>query len=260
MTKTFELKWNTHGTEAENLVSLVIEHLDLRKKHLKETDRNRRIVASILAHKTGEFNVVYGSMSKQDGDTLRDAIECLKGSVLTQHKGRATYALREAYTIPKANFITDAPAVKVGRPIAKIISRFGNVYTDGAHSEVPFKDTRLFGYTKPSLVRIVAPHHHWHMFVGKAPPPSASWQELEEAPNPHGCHDKLMDLIAEQGAARGISIARYGNDSFLTTQPDSVAQHIDTTLIRFSGKSGQRPLLNIIDTYQRTHIRWGTKA
>ena len=31
-------------------------------------------------------------------------------------------------------------------------------------------------------------------------------------------------------------------------------------LCDFTGKSGQRPLLNITDIYQRQHIRWGSKA
>jgi len=69
-----------------------------------------------------------------------------------------------------------------------------------------------------------------------------------------------MDLIAAQGNMRGIAMVRYGEDAFLAINADSALFTIDTTLIRYSGKSGQRPLLNITDIYQRQHIRWGSKA
>lgn len=118
----------------------------------------------------------------------------------------------------------------------------------------------MFGYSKPSLVQIVAPHQHWHMFVGEEPTPSANWQQMLEAEHQHECHNELMELIADQGNMRGIATTRYGEDGFLAINPDSVIFTIDTTLIRFTGKSGQRPLLNITDIYNRQHIRWGSKA
>ena len=261
MTKTiFSIKWNTHGNETEQLINKVLEHLDGRKKHLRDDTKNRRIVTSILAQRMGEFTVVLGNIDKDDVDALKGVLECLTGPVLTLGKGRSTYALREAYMAPAAQFITDGTGDATRRAIPSITTRFGNIYRDGSHSEVPFDDIRLFGYSKPSLVRIVAPHQHWHMFVDDEPTPSANWKDLLEASQPHDRHNELMDLIADQGNMRGVAMVRYGEDAFLAISADGVIFTIDTTLIRFSGKSGQRPLLNITDIYQRQHIRWGSKA
>jgi hypothetical protein len=174
--------------------------------------------------------------------------------------GRSTYALREAHRDHTAQFKTDESAPTSGRLIPPVTTRFGTIYRDGSHSEIPFEDIRLFGYSKPSLVRIVAPHDHWRVFVDGEPAPSANWKDMDEVAEPHECHDELMDLIAAQGNMRGVAIARYGDDSFLAINPDAVLFIIDTTLIRFTGKSGQRLLLNITDHYQRQHIRWGSKA
>ena len=260
MTATpFEMKWDTHGHEAEHLVTEVIQHLDGRKKHLKDTAKNREVITSILAHKMGDFQVKLTDTPSTHKETLRETLECLTGPVLTQSKGKGKYALREAYAAPTAQFITK-PLEASGRPAPPITTRFGTIYRDGSHSEVPFEDIRLFGYSRPSLVQIVAPHQHWYMFVGNEPTPSANWQHMAEAAHPHECHHELMDLIANQGNMRGIATTRYGEDGFLAINPDSVLFTIDTTLIRFTGKSGHRPLLNITDIYQRQHIRWGSKA
>ena len=207
----------------------------------------------------GDFQVRLTDTPSTHKETLRETLECLTGPVLTQGKGKGKYALREAYAAPTAQFITK-PLEASGRPVPPVTTRFGTIYRDGSHSEVPFEDIRLFGYSKPSLVQIVAPHQHWHMFVGNEPTPSANWQHMAEAAHPHECHHELMDLIADQGNMRGIATTRYGEDGFLAINPDSVLFTIDTTLIRFTGKSGQRPLLNITDIYQRQHIRWGSKA
>lgn len=261
MTKTiFTIKWNTHGNETEQLINKAIEHLDGRKKHLRDDTKNRRIVTSILAQRMGEFTVVLGNIDKEDVDALKGVLECLTGPVLTLGKGRSTYALREAYMAPAAQFITDSTDDQTKRPTPSITTKFGNIYRDGSHSEVPFDDIRLFGYSKPSLVRIVAPHQHWHMFVDDEPTPSANWKDMIETVKPHDRHNELMDLIAAQGNMRGVAVVRYGEDAFLAISADSALFTIDTTLIRFSGKSGQLPLLNITDIYQRQHIRWGSKA
>lgn len=261
MTKTtFTIKWNTHGNDSVQLVNKALEHLDGRKKHLKDDTKNRRIVTSILAQCMGEFTVVLGNIHKDDVDALKGVLECLTGPVLTLGKGRSTYALREAYMAPTAQYVTDSTDDPTKRPTPPVTTRFGTIYRDGSHSEVPFEDILLFGYAKPSLVRIVAPHQHWHMFLGDDPTPSPNWKDMIEATKPHDSHDELMDLIAAQGNMRGIAMVRYGEDAFLAVNADSALFTIDTTLIRFSGKSGQRPLLTITDIYQRQHIRWGSKS
>ena len=261
MTKnTFAIKWHTHGDEAEQLVNKAVEHLDLRKKALKDSAINREVVTSILAQRMGDFTVVLGNIDSAHIEALKGVLECLTGPVLTRSNGRATYTLREAYMAPDARFITKPREDTSKRPVPPVATRFGTIYRDGSHSEVPFEDIRLFGYSKPSLVRIVAPHQHWHMFLDNELTPSANWKDMIEAPRLHDSHDELMDLIAAQGNMRGIAMVRYGEDAFLAINADSALFTIDTTLIRYSGKSGQRPLLNITDIYQRQHIRWGSKA
>ena len=261
MTKnTFAIKWHTHGDEAEQLVNKALEHLDLRKKVLKDSAINREVVTSILAQRMGEFTVVLGTTDSTHTEALKGVLECLTGPVLTRGSGRATYALREAYMAPDARFITKPIEDTSKRPVPPIATRFGTIYRDGSHSEVPFEDIRLFGYSKPSLVRIVAPHQHWHMFLDGTPTPSASWKDLIEATVPHQQHEELMNLIEEQGNRRGVAISRYGEDAFLSVNPDAVLFTIDNAILRYSGKSGQRVLLNVVDIYGRTHLRWGNKT
>ena len=69
-----------------------------------------------------------------------------------------------------------------------------------------------------------------------------------------------MNLIEEQGNRRGVAISRYGEDAFLSVNPDAVLFTIDNAILRYSGKSGQRVLLNVVDIYGRTHLRWGNKT
>lgn len=260
MTMQFTPKWETHGTPAEHLVSLAVEHLDRRKKHLKDDDLNRDVVTALLAHRRGPFEVRYSNLAKGYKEATREAVECLCGPVLAQEKGTSTYSLKDAYRAPDARFITKPKPADGKRPDPMVSTTYGTVYRDGTHGEVSFEDIGLLGFTKPSLVTIEAPHHHWHMFVGDMPPPSKNWQHIDEVDQPHIDHDHLMDLVATHAIARGIVAVRYGEASFLTANPDAVAFTIDSTLVRFTGKTGQRPLLTITDTYGRKHVRWGNKA
>ena len=156
MTKnTFAIKWNTHGNETEQLVNKAIEYLDLRKKSLKDDAKNRRIVTSILAQRMGEFTVVLGNIHKDDVDALKGVLECLTGPVLTRGKGRATYALREAYTAPKAQLITDSTDDPTKRPTPPVTTKYGTIYRDGSHSEVPFEDILgAYRSTSPALAYV----------------------------------------------------------------------------------------------------------
>ena len=260
MMKTlFSIKWTPFGNEAEQLINKAIEHLDLRKKHLKNDEKNRRVLASILAQKLGEFVVTLASVNKADRETLKEALECLVGPVLVRGAGKSAYALRGAYMDPQAVFITGEPEVIHGRAVPQIKTTHGLIYRDGSHSEVPFDELKLFGFAKPSLVRVVAPHEHWHIFISDKPAPSANWTELMETDTPHDKHDEFMDLVTTQANRQGVAITRYGHDSFLCINPDTVVFHLDNALVRYTGKSGQRPLLEITDIYQRKVIRWGGK-
>ena len=260
MTTPFSIKWTPFENEAEQLTNKAIEHLDLRKKHLKDDARNRRITASILAQRLGEFVVKLSDVDNDDREALKAVLECLTGPVLTRGDGKATYALRGAYMDPQAVFITGEPEVIHGRAVPQIRTTHGLIYRDGSHSEVPFCDLKLFGFAKPSLVRVVAPHEHWHIFISNKPAPSANWTELLETNTPHDKHDEFMDFVVTQANRQGVAITRYGHDSFICINPDTVAFHLDNALVRYTGKSGQRPLLEIKDIHQRQHLRWGGKA
>ena len=261
MDKTiFTIKWNTHESGAEQQVAKALEHLDRRRKALKDEDTNSRVVTSLLAQRHGEFAVVMTAIPKPLREALREALECLCGPVLVRGSGRSTYALRDEYRTSGGSFITLPPSEVIGRPVPLVKTSHGTIYRDGTHDEIPFSDIKLFGFSRPSLVTIIAPHRHWRIFVGNETAPSANWQTLTEADDPHDCHDELMNLIVSQGNMRGVALTRYGTDSFLAINPDAVTFTIDTTLVRYTGKTGQRPLLNITDTYQRQHLRWGGKA
>lgn len=259
MMKTLlSIKWIPFGNEAEHLINKAYEHLDLRKKHLKCSDRNKRVLASVLAQRTGEFTVQMPLIPEGDRDAVRSVLECLSGPVLTRGSGRATYALREAYRDCQAVFTTGEKHIAQGRQVPLIKTGHGTIYRDGTHDEVPFEDIKLFGYSKPSLVRIIAPHEHWHIFLSDKPAPSANWIEMVESDQPHDEHDTLMELVSSQGNMRGVAIARYGHDAFIAIDPDAVLFTLDNTIHRYSG-SGQRPLVEVTDIYQRKHLRWGSK-
>jgi hypothetical protein len=260
MNTPFTLKWETHGTDAEDLVSRAVEHLDKRKKNLKDDTINREVVTAILAHRRGPFEVRYTHLPKTHKEAVREAVESLCGPVLTQEKGASTYALRSEFRASGARFITKAKPTDGKRVMPTISTIYGTVYRDGTHDEVPFEDIALLGFTKPSLVTVEAPHHHWHIFVGDTPPPAKNWQKLEEVSERHPDHETIMELVENQIWKRGVVAVRYGENGFLTINPDAVAFILDATLVRFSGRSGQRPLLTITDTYGRQHIRWGNKA
>lgn len=93
-------------------------------------------------------------------------------------------------------------------------------------------------------MRVVAPHEHWHIFLGDKPAPSANWKEVVESYQPH---DELIELVSSQGNMRGIAISRYGHDAFIGMNPDAVMFTLDNTILRYIGRSGQRPLVEVTD-------------
>ena len=259
MNTLLTLKWQPHGTEAEHLISLVSEHLDKRKKHLKDDTRNRDVLTAILAARGGPLEVRYSTLPKDVKEAVREAVECLCGPVLTQEKGTSTYALRPEFSPRGARFITKVVEGDGKRPLPTVTTTFGTIYRDGTHGEVPFERIALLGFVKPSLVRIVAPHRHWGMFVDSDPVPSRQWRDIEEVQAPHPSHEEIMGLVLDTAHLRGFVVHRYGEAGFLTNNPDGVGFILDEVLTRFTGKAGQKPLLNTTDIYGREHIRWGMK-
>jgi hypothetical protein len=253
------LKWETHGEHAEHLVSQAAEHLDKRKKHLKDDDLNRDILTAILAQRGGPFEVRYTQLPKNVREAVRGAVECLCGPVLLSLPGTTTYALKDDWRPPEARFITKENNPSGKRRGSVVKTKFGTVYRDGSHDEVPFENISLLGYFKPCLLTIVAPHHHWQIFTGEMPPPSKNWKELEEVEQAFPRHDELMELIVMTALYRGIDVVRYGEASFITNNVDAVANILDITLIRFTGRAGQRAVLTGKDIYGRTFHRWGGK-
>ena len=260
MTTTLMIKWLAHNSTAENLIEDACEHLDLRKKALKGKTQNKRIIASILAQRSGDFKVSYKHIHRRDKDAVKAALECLCGPVLIRCKGTEMYALREAYRPLNAFFTTEPPAETKGRHVPAVSTAYGTIYRDGSQGEVPFEDIKVFGYARPSLLQIVAPYQHWWMFVDDLETPSVNWKTIDETDHEHPIHDELMDLIALKANMRGIQTIRHGHDGFLCINPDALLFVVDTTITQRTNRSGNRPLLNIKDTYGRTHVRWGTSA
>ena len=259
MKTILSLNWETQGHPAEHLVSKAAEHLDKRKKHLKDDDLNHDILTAILAQRGGPFEVRYTALPKNVREAARGAVEGLCGPVLLSMPGTTTYALTDEYKAPEARFITKENNPTGKRRGSVVKTRFNTTYRDGSHAEVPFEDISLFGHYKPCLLTIVAPHHHWWIFTGEMQPPARNWQALEEVAEVFPRHDELMERFINTALYRGVDVVRYGEDSFITNNVDAVANMIDIELIGFTGRAGQRPLLTGKDVYKRAFLRWGAK-
>ena len=256
---TLSPKWNTFNQDAEQLVGQVLPLLDRRKKSLKDEDANKEAITAILSYRDGPFIVKLGELPANSKVTYRDVVEALTGQVLLRTKGQNVFELRPEFKTPSAKFITKPVEATTPRALPNVSTNYGTVYRDGSHSEVQFNKIALLGYVKPSLLTIEAPHHHWDIFFGDTTPPSKNWNLLTEGSHWHPRHEEIMDHVVCRAALRGIQAVRYDEGSFLTSNPDSLAMLIDSELVRLSGRSGQKPLLTITDTYGRSHKRWGGK-
>ena len=68
-----------------------------------------------------------------------------------------------------------------------------------------------------------------------------------------------MDKVVELAARYGVKFVRHGFDGFICHSPEQVAFHLDSALVRLTGRVGQRPLLEVTDSYKRTSRRWGSR-
>ncbi|WP_445808992.1 hypothetical protein [Yoonia sp.] len=251
----FQMKWEHNDADAAQIITDLEQHLDKRKKGLKNPEQNRALLAGILAYRGGPFKVLVSQVPDAYKATLEDALECLKGPVLLS-LGRNTYQVRDDYAFLKIRgTVRTKDAVTT-----EIETKWGAIYRDNTHHEVAFGDIGRFGYVKPSLVRVVAPHKHWAIAFGEEPTPSVNWIEIQEQATQHPRHDELMDAIVEQGRRRGVAFLRYGEDSFVCKHPEQVAFWCDLTLTMTTGRHGLRPLLEFTDMYGRKDKRWGSRA
>ena len=111
MKSTLSIKWSCENNAAYDLLDRTYEHLDKRKKAYRDVEQTKRVLSSLLAQRMGPFVVSYADVPKKDKETLREALECLSGPVLTRGKGRSEYSLRDEYTDPQATFCTPNPEV-----------------------------------------------------------------------------------------------------------------------------------------------------
>jgi len=252
----FALKWqHADATAAKVIADLEEQHLDHRLKSLKDSETNKAILTAILAYRGVPFQVRMMDLPKDQKAPVKDALECLRGDVLLSH-GNSTYEIR-----PEFSFVRIGGKVKtIGATTTELETSWGATYRDGSHSEVQFSSFLRFGYARPSLVTVVAPHRHWSIFFDGEPAPSRNWREIEEQTDVHPQHDKIMDEVVTQAKRRGVNLVRYGEAGFICQHPEQVAFHVDNTLTRMTGKVGFRPLLQIMDQYQRTDFRWGSKS
>jgi hypothetical protein len=254
-TPIFALKWQHADATAAKVITDLEQHLDHRKKGLKDPDTNKAILAALLAYRRSPFQVRMGDLPKDKKAPVKDALECLKGDVLLSH-GNSVYEVR-----PDFSFLRISGKVRTtSATTPELETASGAIYRDGTHSEIPFSSILRFGYARPSLVSVVAPHRHWSIFFDGAPAPSRNWREIEEQTDAHPQHDKITDEVVTQAMRRGVVLVRYGEAGFICQNPDAAAFHIDNTLTRMTGKVGFRPLLEVTDQYQRTGHRWGSKA
>lgn len=253
-TPIFQTKWQQADATAGQIIADLEQHLDHRKKSLKDPTTNKTILAAVLAYRGGPFQVCMGDLPKGHKEAVRDALEGLKGDVLLS-LGNSTYEVR-----PEFSFLKVGGKVRtIGATTTELETAWGAIYRDGTHSEVPFSELRRFGYTRPSLVSVLAPHKHWSIIFDEEQTPSRNWRDLEEQEGPNPSHDKVMNEVVVQAKRRGVSLARYGEAGFICQHPEHVAFHLDNTLTRMTGKTGFRPLLEVTDQYQRKTLRWGSR-
>jgi hypothetical protein len=255
-TPIFKLTWEpADATAAKVITDLEEQHLDHRLKSLKDPDTNKAILAAILAYRGGPFQVRMMDLPKDQKAPVKDALECLKGGVLLSH-GNSVYEVR-----PDFSFLRIGGKVRTtSATTTELETASGAIYRDGTQSEVSFSSILRFGYARPCLVSVVAPHRHWSIFFDGEPAPSRNWREIEEQTDAHPQHDKILDEVVTQAKRRGVVLVRYGEAGFICAHPEQAAFYIDQTLVRMTGKTGFRPLLEVTDQYQRTDFRWGSKA
>ena len=109
MKSTLSIKWSCENNAAYDLLDRTYEHLDKRKKAYRDVEQTKRVLSSLLAQRRGPFVVSYADVPKKDKETLRGALECLSGPVLTRGKGRSEYSLRDEYRDPSGHVLYAKP-------------------------------------------------------------------------------------------------------------------------------------------------------
>jgi hypothetical protein len=249
----YSTQWKPHGPEAQKAIEQLAEHLDGRKKSLQDDERNRRILSGFLAVREGPFDVYTTKVPKEDQAAVRDAVEALTGPVLKRVSGKHTYEFDNS-VLP---YHTRVETI-TGTNRQKLETRWGAIYHDNSFDGLPFEAFGRFGYAKPQLVEIIAPHHHWRIFHGECEAPSRFWHELDEVDDKHPRHDELMDFILERAALRGVHVVRYGDNAFICGHHQQFIRQLDTNIARYTNTSGQRPLLLVTDEYGRKIPRPGS--
>jgi uncharacterized protein (UPF0216 family) len=254
ITPIFALNWRHADKQGAERIAELEQHLDHRKKSLKDPDTNKAILAAVLAYRGTEFKVALGEIAEPLKPAVRDALECLKGPVLLS-LGSNTYQVRDEFAFLRIS----GKVQTIEATTTEMETTSGAIYRDGSHGEREFKDFARFGFARPSLVTVVAPHRHWAIAFGEEPAPSPNWIEIVEQATPHPRHDELMDEIVEQARRRGVALLRYREDGFICMHPAQTFFWINNTLTMVTGRYGLSPLLEVIDAYGRKDKRWGSR-
>ena len=142
MTTTLSIKWSCENNAAYDLLDRTYEHLDKRKKAYRDVEQTKRVLSSLLAQRRGPFVVSYAGIPKKDKETLREALECLSGPVLTR-EGRAvvnTASETSTETLrPRSVRQTQrSPKVALSQPYLRIMGR-----STGTEARVKYPSKRL---------------------------------------------------------------------------------------------------------------------
>lgn len=251
---TLQLKWYAFDKTAIAIVDQLEEKLDHRLTALSDVDNNKRILSAFLAYRGTPFQVLLGSLAQKDKAAVKAVLEALKGEVLLTRDNNV-YEFRDEYSFRKVS----GKIKTINQLHVPVTNKHGAIYSDGTSGEVAFVDIANMGYIKPSRVRIVAPYHHWAIFFDGKPAPSKQWIKLEEIETDQPQrHEDILDKVVKFAMQSACLLVRYGSDSFLCESPNICGFHINNTITRLSGKHGQRPLLEITDTYQRKEMSWGS--
>ena len=250
-------QWQPANKQANLLIDQWLTQLDRRKSSFKDEETNRRVLASFLAYREGDFEIVLGNSREEDRDCLRDATEALLGDVLQRTKGRNGYKFNPSLILPVTKVQTNNITLK-----NTITTKLGAIYQNDTYRQRVVKDFCAIGQARVVQVKITDPFANMMVLSNQVSDGPRNWHNLPDI-EPNEEAEKLYSGFVErlEEAAFRQAIACYGVDEngvFLTTQLDRLVRLIQQTTIKHFGTARISPSLLCTDKYGRRQKVYGT--
>ena len=255
--RLLKTQWQSANKQANLIIDQWLPQLDRRKSSFKDEATNRRVLASFLAYREGDFEVVLGNSREEDRDCLRDATEALVGNVLQRTKGRNGYKFNPSLILPVTKVMTTNVTLK-----NTITTKLGAIYRDETYSQRVVKDFCAIGQARVVQVKITDPFANMMMLSGQIPDGHRNWHNLpdieptEEAEKIWSDFVERLEEAAFRQAIACYPVAEVG--VFLTTQLDRLVRLIQQTAIKHFGTARISPSLICTDKFGKRHKVWGT--